>query len=111
MWLDKNCKAPLSGTLFYIPAEGEAVSVAIGFDLDQPRSVARVIDEIGAGDFELKGPYFTRRTISLGLGEQQTFQVQVSTLNYYCEYEIVLQLLANGKVTTQSIGMVGNLSK
>jgi hypothetical protein len=94
----KLCRQPLTGTLLFSPSAGADPSIRVGIDLDEPRPVARKLE-----DGQLTGDYFADTTVSLKQGEQQTFQITARTLRQYCEFTLELRILDNGKTITQEI--------
>lgn len=89
-------RAPLSGTLVYGPPQGEASAVTVGFDLDERRPIARRVDRFGA----LGKPYFSGRFVTLARGEPIEFYAQAFTDTCYCEWELDLDVVADGVVHT-----------
>lgn len=96
----KRCKAPLSGTLLYYPPQGSDESVGIQFDLDRARPEPLVT---GYGKKDKGRNYFSTHTVSLKLGEQQTFQINAETTRQYCEFTLQLTIVADDKTVTQTI--------
>lgn len=48
--------------------------------------------------------YFGRYTVSLGYGDQYTFQVTASTSNQYCAFELALTIIDDGKTVIETVG-------
>jgi len=94
----KSCQPPLNGTLFYSPPAGEEDTIGIGFNLDNPTSIAQHYK-----GHELSGDYFAEHTISLTRGEVQTLQIVAKTTQYYCEFTLKLIVVSGSTKTTETI--------
>ncbi|MGV9976373.1 hypothetical protein ACWDUH_01685 [Micromonospora wenchangensis] len=92
--------APLSGTLLFRGSQGDGEPLSIGFDLDEPESVARVIDP---RDETLGAAYVDRRALTLAPGEPVTIDVQAYTDRSYCEWVIELELDLGGESRVQVV--------
>ncbi|WFE63360.1 hypothetical protein [Micromonospora sp. WMMD714] len=86
--------APMSGTLLYQGSEGDGEPLKIGFDLDDPESVARMINP---QDDTLGPAYVDSRTLTLTPGEPLTIDVQAYTDRSYCEWVVELELDLQGE--------------
>ncbi|MEU7615175.1 hypothetical protein AB0B27_03550 [Micromonospora rifamycinica] len=92
--------APMSGTLLYRGSEGDGEPLKIGFDLDEPESIARVINPQG----DTLGPaYVDSRTLTLTPGEPLTIDVQAYTDRSYCEWVVELELDLHGEKRVQVV--------
>ncbi|WP_141725299.1 hypothetical protein [Micromonospora pallida] len=85
---------PLSGTYLYQGSEGAEEPLEIGFDLDEPKSVARTRQE---GSGELGEAYFDRHSLTLSLDEPLSIDIQAQTSQSYCEWVIEMTLLVDNK--------------
>ncbi|MFI1286527.1 hypothetical protein ACH4U5_38235 [Streptomyces sp. NPDC020858] len=84
------CRAPLAGTLFYSPTAGSADSRELSFDLDAPGST-------------VTSGYFAKRHITLGRGEQETFNIMTPSKNQFCSFRIQATILDGSKSSTLTI--------
>lgn len=96
---EKSCRQPLSGTLFSANTQGSQASVSIGLNLDKPTPAAQ---NSSGQDF------FSMNTIELALNEQQVIDVTAITHRFYCSYQLMLTVLANGKSVTEPVPAAGN---
>ncbi|MEU1752370.1 hypothetical protein ABZ436_06915 [Micromonospora matsumotoense] len=92
--------APLSGALLLQGSQGDGEPLTIGFDLDDPESVARVIRP---EDETLGAAYVDRRALTLTPGEPVTVDVQAYTDRSYCEWVIELELDLGGERRVQVV--------
>ena len=101
----KACVAPLRGTIFFFPPQGEISTLGIGFDLDDRRPVAREVPSVGAAyGIEKFGPsYFANYEYDLTLGEPITLAITAETTRYFCKFRFDLDLLVNDKPATEII--------
>jgi hypothetical protein len=91
----KDCKAPLSGTLFESPSQGVNLTVALGFNLDSPIDYAQSSSSSG-----ISGNYFEGRDVTLAPGETETFDIKVETSEHYCTFTFQMAVAtANGSIT------------
>jgi hypothetical protein len=93
-----KCSAPLTGTLFYAPAQGRDSSIRLQFDLDQadPKPTYRnESDEVF--------PYFPENTISLKKDEQQILQIDAGTDKQSCSFTLELTILEGNERKRQTI--------
>jgi hypothetical protein len=84
---------PLSETVVFGPPQGEGLNIQIGFDLDSLRPIARAFDT----EQNLAGPYFASKHISVKPGEQVVFEIRAFTDKCYCEWEILIDAVVDGK--------------
>jgi len=96
----EHCSAPLDGTMFFAPGQGEDVSAQLYVDLDNPQVPAEYTK---AWSVKRYPDYFGQYSISLGFGEQFTFQVAVSTSRQFCQFELDLTALDGGKTVTETV--------
>ncbi|WP_416903658.1 hypothetical protein [Micromonospora echinospora] len=85
--------APLSHAYVFHQSQGDGEPLKIGFDLDEPDSIARVIGP----DERLGGAYVDDRSLTLTPGEPITIDVQAQTDRSYCEWVIDLDLDLDGE--------------
>jgi hypothetical protein len=84
--LTKQCQAPLTGTLLYVPPQGGTGDLGIYFDLDQQFPVAEDADT-HASYFGASG---AGHTITLGHSEDATLLLDATTSRQYCTFSLVL---------------------
>lgn len=87
-----NRMSPLDGTLVWWPPEGEGEVVTVGLDLDSDQPMARNIRD---GGLDLGEPYFNSKNVSLAQGERFEFIVKAFTDTCYCEWELVVDAVAD----------------
>ncbi|MEV6796999.1 hypothetical protein AB0M91_01460 [Micromonospora rifamycinica] len=92
--------APLSDTFLYQGGQGDGAPLKIGFDLDEPESIARVIRE---KDETLGAAYVDRRALTLTPGEPMTIDIQAYTDRSYCEWVVELELDLQGEKRLQVV--------
>jgi transcriptional regulator with XRE-family HTH domain len=97
--VDKQCRAPLSGTLFESPSAGQNQNIRIALDLDEQLPTAKSIEKDGSSSPN----YFARHAISLKQGERQNIVVDAATKKYYCEYTLNLQMTVGDETVTQVV--------
>ncbi|RLK25313.1 hypothetical protein DER29_3311 [Micromonospora sp. M71_S20] len=85
--------APLPHAYVFQQSQGDGEPLKIGFDLDEPDSVARVIGP----DKRLGGAYVDDRSLTLAPGEPITIDVQAQTDRSYHEWVIDLDLDLDGE--------------
>jgi hypothetical protein len=98
MQVVKQCQPPLSGTLFYSPGAAQDTSIKLGFNLDELVSVARTYRDSVFGS-----SYFDNKTVSLKRGEQEVFQIRAETKRYYCQFELRLTIVVDGKTVNETV--------
>ncbi|GHB92939.1 hypothetical protein GCM10010306_104940 [Streptomyces umbrinus] len=96
--VDKQCRAPLSGTLFESPNAGQENNIRLGLDLDEQRPTAQSIEQDGN-----KPDYFARHSISLKKGERASIVIEAWTMKSYCEYTLNLKMTVGDETVTQII--------
>jgi hypothetical protein len=84
---------PLSGTLVAAGSEGEGKNIEIGFDLDSRIPTARRLAISG----NLTEPYFAKKHITIGRGEHVVFAIAAYTAECYCEWEVAIEAIVDGK--------------
>ncbi|WP_432902250.1 hypothetical protein ACQP1S_01505 [Micromonospora matsumotoense] len=92
--------APMSGTLIFQGSQGDGEPLSIGFDLDEPESIARVIRP---KDETLGAAYGDHRALTLSPGEPVTLDVQAYTDRSYCEWVVELELDLHGERRIQVV--------
>ncbi|MFJ3666909.1 hypothetical protein ACIPSE_10685 [Streptomyces sp. NPDC090106] len=97
--IDKKCRKPLDGTLFYNPNAGQDTSVILTADLDQQFPL------IGSTDPESDPDeaYFDSHSISLRKGEQIRVVLLATTNRQYCEYSVDLRIAHGDETLTQTV--------
>lgn len=93
----KDCRAPLTGSLFINGSQGVNGTIGLGFDLDSPIDYARTVNYGYHGDF------FKSHVVTLAPGEAQTFDIQVQTLTHYCQFAFQMTVATPGGSVTESI--------
>lgn len=93
----KHCAAPLTGTLLYVPPQGESGDIGIFFDLDQQFPVAEDADT-HASYFGASG---AGHTITLNHDEAATLLLDAVTGKQYCTFSLTLDIATDSgsKVT------------
>jgi hypothetical protein len=84
---------PLSKTLVYGPPQAGRDNVQVGLDLDSLTPSARSFDDKQS----LAEPYFTAHHVSVKPGEQVVFMVRAFTSKCYCEWELLVDTVVDGK--------------
>jgi hypothetical protein len=93
--VDRSCRPPLAGTLFYTGGgQGEGSTIPANFNLDIPDPVALTPSGVG---------FFAGHTITLSPGEKQTLVIGSVTENYYCQYELQLSVLVGSRTTMETV--------
>lgn len=105
----KTCAEPLRGTYFYGPPQGSRSNLDLGFDLDEDNPSARVIRSWQIKDLSphLGASYFFGHEYDLRQGEPLTLVLDSQTHNHSCEFRYQLDLVVNGKPTTEIIDNAG----
>jgi hypothetical protein len=86
-------KRPLSQTLVYGPPQGAGENIQVGLDLDVRTPSARSFRD---GRF-LADPYFAAHHVSVKAGEQVVFMIRAFTTKCYCEWELLVDAVIDGK--------------
>jgi hypothetical protein len=84
---------PLSQTLVYGPPQGAGENIQVGLDLDSRTPSARSFRDSRF----LAEPYFAAHHISVKPGEQVVFTVRAFTSKCYCEWELLVTAIVDGK--------------
>jgi hypothetical protein len=84
---------PLSGAIVYGPPQGAGENVQVGLDLDSRTPSARSFDDMQF----LAEPYFAAHHVSVKPGEQVVFTVRAFTSKCYCEWELLVNAVVDGK--------------
>ena len=84
---------PLSQTIVYGPPQGAGENIQVGLDLDSRTPSARSFDD---KQF-LAEPYFAAHHVSVKPGEQVVFTVRAFTSKCYCEWELLVTAVVDGK--------------
>jgi hypothetical protein len=84
---------PLSKTLIFGPPQGAGENIQVGLDLDSRTPSARGFD---SKNF-LAEPYFAAHHVSVKPGEQVVFTVRAFTSKCYCEWELLVDGVVDGK--------------
>ena len=96
----ESCSAPLHGTMFFFPGQSGDLSAQLYVDLDNPLRPTAYASTPSVRKYP---NYFGRYSVSLGFGEQYTFQVAASTLHQYCEFKLVLTVVDDGKTVMETV--------
>ena len=97
----KNCRPPLTGTLFFGAGGAVDTTVGLGFDLDSPDTEAELAQ--GTGPNQWKPNYFAKYTISIQPGARQVFDLWAVTTKHACSYEFQATVLDGSRKTNQMI--------
>jgi hypothetical protein len=84
---------PLSQTLVYGPPQGAGENIQVGLDLDSFTPSARSFDD----KLFLAEPYFAAHHVSVKPDEQVLFTVRAFTSKCYCEWELLVTAVVDGK--------------
>jgi hypothetical protein len=84
---------PLSQTIVFGPPQGAGENIQVGLDLDSLTPSARSFDD---KQF-LAEPYFAAHHVSVKPGEQVLFTVRAFTSKCYCEWELLVTAVVDGK--------------
>jgi hypothetical protein len=84
---------PLSKTIIYGPPQGAGENIQVGLDLDSRTPSARSFDN----KLFLAEPYFAAHHVSVKPGEQVVFTVRAFTSKCYCEWELLIDAVVDGK--------------
>jgi hypothetical protein len=93
--------APLDGTLFWAPGQGEASEVQMIADVDQQIPVAHSLATSGASLYG--APYFSQHTITLANGEQQVVLLRAEANRFYVEFDLKIAYLVGDEGHTQTL--------
>ncbi|MFI1195053.1 hypothetical protein ACH4T9_17575 [Micromonospora sp. NPDC020750] len=84
---------PLAGAFVFRGSQGGEDPLEVAFDLDEPDSVARVLEDGGG----LGAAWIDRHSLTLSPGEPLTVDVQAQTDRSYCEWVIELDVALGGE--------------
>jgi hypothetical protein len=84
---------PLSKTVVYGPPQGAGGNIQVGLDLDSRTPAARSFND----KLSLAEPYFAAHHVSVKPGEQVVFTVRAFTSKCYCEWELLIEAVVDGK--------------
>jgi hypothetical protein len=84
---------PLSQTIVYGPPQGAGENIQVGLDLDSRTPSARSFRD----NRFLAEPYFAAHHVSVKPGEQVVFMVRAFTSKCYCEWELLVEAVVDGK--------------
>jgi hypothetical protein len=84
---------PLSKTIVYGPPQGAGGNIQVGLDLDSRAPSARSFND----RLFLAEPYFAAHHVSVKPGEQVVFTVRAFTSRCYCEWELLVEAVVDGK--------------
>jgi hypothetical protein len=90
---------PLSKTIVYGPPQGAGENIQVGLDLDVRTPSAHSFDD----RFFLGKPYFAAHHVSVKPGEQVVFTVRAFTSKCYCEWELLVDAVVDGKEQVFSV--------
>lgn len=96
----ERCTAPMNGTLFLNPGQGEDLSAQLYLDLNDPTKPAAYMQ---AGATVRQPDYFGRYSISLAQGEQETFQVTAAVTGRSCQFTLAVTVLDGDQAVTETI--------
>jgi hypothetical protein len=84
---------PLSETIVWGPPQGAGENIQVGLDLDSRTPSARSFRD----NRFLAEPYFAAHHVSVKPGEQVVFLVRAFTSKCYCEWELLVETIVDGK--------------
>jgi hypothetical protein len=90
---------PLSTTVVYGPPQGAGENIQVGLDLDSRTPSARSYDD----KLFLAESYFGAHHVSVKPGEQVVFTVRAFTSRCYCEWELLVDAVVDGKEQVFSV--------
>ncbi|MGP4015638.1 hypothetical protein [Saccharopolyspora sp. 5N708] len=88
----------ITGTLFCAGQQGDLPADLIGFDLDEPRPTARVLD----GD-RLGEPFFAAKAKQLADGETAVFQIESRATGGHYRWVLEIDMVIDGKPQTHDV--------
>ncbi|MFF2101722.1 hypothetical protein [Streptomyces sp. NPDC058202] len=101
--VDKKCRKPFSGTLFYSPGQAGLEDIRMQLNLDEQITTPKDFDVLGGHTGETAGNFFARHTISLKKGERAKILIEASSAKYYCEYTLNFKITAGDERLTQKV--------
>lgn len=93
-----SCHAPLTGTLFFFPHQGEDATTRLALNLDKPFTPPGY--SVGP---QVRPNYFDHYTVSLKHNEQFTFKIAASTKAHYCEFKLEMTVLDGSRTLVETI--------
>jgi len=99
----KNCRAPLTGTLFYAPGQAAVEAVQMGFDLDAADTAAKFVNRVPTVSPSAPD-YFSKYTIVIKPGAQQVLNIRTVTARYACTFRYNAIILDGDRKLQQQIG-------
>lgn len=99
----KNCRAPLTGTVFFAPGQAEVEDIQMGFNLDSVDTGAKVVN--GVPTVSPSDPnYFSKYTVVIGPGKRQVFNIRTVTNKWACSFLYSATILDGTRKVYQEIG-------
>ena len=102
----EHCARPLRGTIFYSPSAGADPITQLNVNLDDPNAPAsfQVNQQVnGTTRGRTVSDYFGHNTVSLGNGEQFTFDIQAATARHYCQFSLDMTVVDATKTVVESV--------
>ena len=102
----EQCASPLRGTIFYSPSAGADPVTQLNMDLDNPgipASYQETYQVNGVTEGKAAADYFGHNTVSLGNGEQFTFDIHASTATHYCRFSLAMTVVDGTKTVTENV--------
>lgn len=91
----KDCRPPLTGTLFYSPGQGVGGTIGMGFDLDSRIDYAQ--DDTGTAYYS--GDFFHNSVVTLAPGETRTLSINVETSTQDCRFSFRMRVVSPDRGT------------
>ncbi|WP_159025279.1 hypothetical protein [Streptomyces pluripotens] len=105
MSVNSTCRAPLRGTIFSSPSQGEGDNIGMAFNLDVPDPIPQKVafsPESGAGT-PYKSNYFVGRHITLARGESVTLSIGAFTKLHDCSFRFEMLVATTSGAFTETI--------
>jgi hypothetical protein len=99
----KNCRAPLTGTMFYVPGQAAVEEIQMGFDLDAADTAAKFVNRTPTVSPSAPD-YFSRYTVVIKPGAQQVLNIRTVTAKYACTFRYDATILDGDRKLQQQIG-------
>ena len=99
----KNCRAPLTGTVFYAPGQVAVEVIQMGFNLDTADTAAKLVNRIPTVSPSAPD-YFSKYTVIIQPGATQTFNIRAVTAKYACTFRYDATILDGTRKVHQQIG-------